>query len=197
MTLRPPAVPFFSNVTGDWITAKEATDPEYWVSHLRGAVRFADGLATLAENPQRVYLEVGPGKALTSLAGQPPDIDANQVINSLRHPDDPTADDAYFLATLGMRTGEARYVDAAVKGGEHLRSTLLEQPLCLPPGPTFRSGQLCNKFFTRHVDELGPFGVVEIEVDGVPLVVLWDSAKRSAGAFLRELDGAPITLVSA
>lgn len=49
----------------------------------------------------------------------------------------------------------------------------------------------------NELDELGPFGVVEIEVDGVPLVVLWDSAKRSAGAFLREFDGAPITLMPA
>lgn len=48
-----------------------------------------------------------------------------------------------------------------------------------------------------ELDQLGPFGVVEVEVDGVPLVVLWDSAKRSAGAFKRELDGAPITLVPA
>ena len=71
------------------------------LGHLRGAVRFADGLATLAETKTRVYLEVGPGKALTSLAGQHPHIDANQTINTLRHPDDPVADDAYFLASLG------------------------------------------------------------------------------------------------
>ncbi|WP_071675040.1 type I polyketide synthase [Nioella nitratireducens] len=99
--LHPPQIPVISNRTGRFLTADEATDPDYWVRHLRGAVRFADGLATLAETPTRVYLEVGPGKALTSLAGQHPAIDPNQTINTLRHPDDPTPDDAYFLATLG------------------------------------------------------------------------------------------------
>ena len=89
--LHAPQIPVISNRSGQILTDAEATSPDYWVSHLRGAVRFADGLATLAENPSRVYLEVGPGKALTSLAGQHPKIDANQVINSLRHPDDETA----------------------------------------------------------------------------------------------------------
>ncbi len=99
--LHAPQIPVISNRSGTFLTADEATDPAYWVGHLRGAVRFADGLATLAETRTRVYLEVGPGKALTSLAGQHPHIDANQTINTLRHPDDPVADDAYFLATLG------------------------------------------------------------------------------------------------
>ncbi|MFM9596923.1 hypothetical protein ACKI1O_47100, partial [Streptomyces scabiei] len=36
-----------SNLSGDWITAAEATDPGYWVRHLRGTVRFADNLALL------------------------------------------------------------------------------------------------------------------------------------------------------
>ena len=101
MDLAPPQIPVISNRTGEVLTEAEATDPDYWVAHLRHTVRFSDGLSTLARTQGRVYLEVGPGKALTSLAGQHPDIDANQVINSLRHPDDPTPDDAYFLATLG------------------------------------------------------------------------------------------------
>ena len=33
--LRPPRIPYVSNVTGTWITAAEATDPGYWVRHLR------------------------------------------------------------------------------------------------------------------------------------------------------------------
>jgi len=52
-------------------------------------------------------------------------------------------------------------------------------------------------FSFSELEQIGPFGVVEVEVDGVPLVVLWDRAKQSAGAFLRELDGAPITMMPA
>src|SRR3954452_9144940 len=43
-----PELPFASNLTGTWITAGEAVDPGYWARHLRGAVRFHDGLRTLA-----------------------------------------------------------------------------------------------------------------------------------------------------
>ncbi|WP_170480116.1 type I polyketide synthase [Ruegeria arenilitoris] len=101
ITLNPPKIPFTSNRSGTWITEAEATDPEYWVRHLRGTVHFADCIGTLAENPERIFIEVGPGKALASLTGQHDKVDANQVIGSLRHPDDTVADDAYFMAMLG------------------------------------------------------------------------------------------------
>ncbi len=101
ITLNPPEIPFPSNRSGTWITTAEATDPEYWVRHLRGTVLFADCIGTLAETSERIFIEVGPGKALTSLTGQHHKVDANQVIGSLRHQDDPVADDAYFMAMLG------------------------------------------------------------------------------------------------
>ncbi|MCA9751010.1 MAG: SDR family NAD(P)-dependent oxidoreductase, partial [Gemmatimonadetes bacterium] len=66
LTLRAPEIPFVSNVTGTWITAEQATSPRYWVDQLRGTVRFADGLAVLTEDPDRVLLEVGPGRSLSS-----------------------------------------------------------------------------------------------------------------------------------
>ena len=98
--LNPPQIPFTSNRTGRMITEAQATDPEYWVSHLRGTVHFADCIGTLADK-NRIFIEVGPGKALASLSGQHPSVEANQVIGSLRHPADSVADDAYFLAMLG------------------------------------------------------------------------------------------------
>jgi thioesterase domain-containing protein/malonyl CoA-acyl carrier protein transacylase len=64
--LRPPAVPYLSNLHGDWITPGQATDPEYWVSHLRHTVQFASCLAKLRSD-DRVYLEVGPGHTLSNL----------------------------------------------------------------------------------------------------------------------------------
>jgi acyl transferase domain-containing protein/thioesterase domain-containing protein/acyl carrier protein len=100
IALRPPAIPFVSNRTGRLITDAEATDPDYWVQHLRGTVRFADCITTLAQEPNRIYLEVGPGKALSSLAQAHGGVPANQVLSSLRHPDERIADDAYFLGVV-------------------------------------------------------------------------------------------------
>lgn len=65
---RAPQRPWISNVTGTWITPAEASDPEYWARHLRSAVRFADGLATLLAEPELALLEVGAGRTLTALA---------------------------------------------------------------------------------------------------------------------------------
>ncbi|HEX5715599.1 MAG TPA: amino acid adenylation domain-containing protein, partial [Thermoanaerobaculia bacterium] len=100
--LEAPRLPFLSNVTGTWITPEEATDPRYWVRHLRGAVRFADGVRTLLSEPDRLLLEVGPGNALSALARQ--NVPAGQsriVLASLPHPQEEQPDVAVMLRALG------------------------------------------------------------------------------------------------
>ncbi|HKV12529.1 MAG TPA: type I polyketide synthase, partial [Thermoanaerobaculia bacterium] len=96
--LRPPERPFLSNLTGDWIRAEEATDPGYWVRHLRGTVRFSQGLERLLSGPatrDAVLLEVGPGAALAHLARQQPGLgDRALAVSSLRRPRDPETDSA-------------------------------------------------------------------------------------------------------
>ena len=68
--LRAPVLPFLSNVTGTWIRETEATDPAYWVRHLRSTVRFGAGLEELLREPERMFLEVGPGRSLAALVRQ-------------------------------------------------------------------------------------------------------------------------------
>jgi len=65
--LQSPAIPYASNLTGDWIKPDEAVDPRYWAKHLRETVRFSDGLARLLAEPERVFLELGPGHTLCTL----------------------------------------------------------------------------------------------------------------------------------
>lgn len=82
-----PRIPFISNVTGKPITAQEAVDPVYWGRHLRGTVRFADGLAELLRVEGRVLLEVGPGDTLAGLAHQHPLAgSAAGILSSQAHP---------------------------------------------------------------------------------------------------------------
>ena len=68
--LHAPQIPYISNVSGTWITAGEATDPRYWVRHLRETVRFAQGVQELLSDPGLALVEVGPGKILSTLARQ-------------------------------------------------------------------------------------------------------------------------------
>src|SRR6185369_3876260 len=100
--LSPPKIRVVSNRSGTWLTAEQATDPEYWVGQLRGTVLFADGVKTLLEDPRRVLLEVGPGKTLGSLARQHAKIGpSHAVLSSLRHTDETIADNAFFLTVFG------------------------------------------------------------------------------------------------
>jgi acyl transferase domain-containing protein len=100
VTLSAPAIPFISNVTGAPITAAQATDPKYWGTQIREAVRFSDGAAALLDG-DRVFLEVGPGQALSTLVRRQPGLAAARVIPSLRRPQEQAADNATVTAALG------------------------------------------------------------------------------------------------
>ncbi len=125
ISLSAPSIPFLSNRTGDYISDAQATDPEYWVSHLRNTILFADCMTTLAQKKDRVYLEVGPGKALSSLSRMHPEINGQQVLASLRHPDEKIADDMYFLGLLGRLWALGVEIDWAQIWGEAKRQRVV------------------------------------------------------------------------
>jgi acyl transferase domain-containing protein/acyl carrier protein len=95
-----PQMPFTSNVSGKWITPAEATDPDYWVRHLRSTVRFSDCIETVRASGEKIFLEAGPGRTLTMLA-RAQATPAPHAFNSLRHPDEVASDVEYSLNTLG------------------------------------------------------------------------------------------------
>jgi len=99
----PPTLPFLSNVTGNWIHPEEAMDPEYWVRHLRQTVRFAAGLAELLQEPNRLFLEVGPGQTLQPLVqAHPARQPSHPVVTSLRHPHAAMSDVQHLLQSVGQ-----------------------------------------------------------------------------------------------
>ena len=98
----PPRIPIVSNLTGTWMSDEQAMDPGYWGSHVRRTVRFSDGLKELLRDEDRLVLEVGPGRTLTSLAAGHPDRTAGHVIISCgRHAHDTTSDRATLLKAVG------------------------------------------------------------------------------------------------
>ncbi|MDN3028520.1 type I polyketide synthase [Streptomyces sp. S.PB5] len=62
-----PQIPVISNVTGRLAEAEELADPQYWAGHVRRPVRFAEGITAAVEFGGTLFVELGPGAALTGL----------------------------------------------------------------------------------------------------------------------------------
>jgi glutamate-1-semialdehyde aminotransferase/acyl carrier protein len=97
--LSPPKLPFVSTTTARLITDEEATDPGYWAAHLRRTVHFAEAIAEVWTEPDRVLLEVGPRTTLATLARQQVGDKSRQfAVSSLG---DGADDEAEWTALLG------------------------------------------------------------------------------------------------
>jgi acyl transferase domain-containing protein len=68
LAFRSASIPIVSNLTGTLLDPEEPANPEYWVRHVRGAVRFADGVRALERAGATRFLELGPDGVLTLLA---------------------------------------------------------------------------------------------------------------------------------
>ncbi|PIM67857.1 polyketide synthase subunit [Streptomyces sp. JV178] len=69
VTVRPPVVPFATDVTGRLIPPDTDVRPELFVDQARRTVRFGDAMASIAERfPDALVVEVGPGRVLSALA---------------------------------------------------------------------------------------------------------------------------------
>jgi non-ribosomal peptide synthase protein (TIGR01720 family) len=103
INLNSPQIPYISNVTGDWITGEEATAPDYWLTHLRRTVRFNDGLKELLRAQHQLFVEVGPGKGLSTLAQRHAAKPAKLLsIASLRHVQETQSDVFCLLRAVGQ-----------------------------------------------------------------------------------------------
>ncbi|MFC5946014.1 SDR family NAD(P)-dependent oxidoreductase, partial [Micromonospora harpali] len=68
LSFAAPLVPVVSNLTGALAGGDDLRTADYWVRHVREAVRFADGVAALRAAGVGTFLEVGPQSVLTALA---------------------------------------------------------------------------------------------------------------------------------
>ncbi|MGA4687745.1 type I polyketide synthase, partial [Micromonospora sp. AB353] len=68
LTFAAPSLPVVSNVTGALADTDEIRTPDYWVRHVREAVRFADGVGALRAAGADTFLEIGPRSVLTAMA---------------------------------------------------------------------------------------------------------------------------------
>jgi amino acid adenylation domain-containing protein len=70
ITLQHPKVPIISSVTGKLLTDEQALDVNYWTNHLRDTVKFSTAIAYIIRHHDPLFLEVGPGEALSVFTKQ-------------------------------------------------------------------------------------------------------------------------------
>ncbi|MFC8453371.1 type I polyketide synthase [Kitasatospora sp. NPDC057223] len=128
---RPPRIPVVSTLTGGFATADELCEPGYWVRHVRGSVRFADAVRTLAAEGTTTFAEIGPDAALTPMgadcltADDRPDADAAD--RAANRADDRSEERAVFVPAQRRGRDEEHTLLAAV-GALWTRGTAVDWP---------------------------------------------------------------------
>ncbi|MEU1313468.1 SDR family NAD(P)-dependent oxidoreductase [Streptomyces cinnamoneus] len=67
LTFHAPRIPLVANLTGGAAGGEDVATAEYWVRHVRQAVRFHDGVRTMAAQGATTFLELGPDGVLSGL----------------------------------------------------------------------------------------------------------------------------------
>lgn len=102
--LHAPQIPFMSTVLGDWLEANVPLDGGYWVRNLRETVQFYAAFDRLVQSGHELFLEMGPGAALTTLSRQVKSKDSLRgpvAFPALLGGDHGQGDHARVLQTLG------------------------------------------------------------------------------------------------
>ncbi|MGA5566878.1 SDR family NAD(P)-dependent oxidoreductase, partial [Streptomyces platensis] len=98
LTYADAQLPVISNVTGTLAGSAELRNPEYWVRHVREAVRFHDGMRAAHAEGVTTFLELGPDGVLSAM-GQ-----------------DCLAEDVAFVPTLRKGRPEPEVATEALAG---------------------------------------------------------------------------------
>ncbi len=101
-----PQTRFLSNLTGDWITDDQATDPLYWAAQLRNPVLFGNCVSRLvasatSEAQSWALVECGPGRQLAGLARMQLPQGWPRPLPSLPGPGEKAEDARVLYATAG------------------------------------------------------------------------------------------------
>ncbi|MFF3129815.1 type I polyketide synthase, partial [Streptomyces sp. NPDC057908] len=142
LTFNAPQIAIVSNVSGRVVSDEEICSADYWVRHVREAVRFLDGMRALQDQGVATFLELGPDGVLSAM-GQDC-VEDSAFVPALRRDRDEPLTLVTALAELYVRgtsvdwaayfagTG-ARRVDLPTYAFQHERYWP-ENATALPPG---------------------------------------------------------------
>ncbi|MET8467072.1 type I polyketide synthase, partial [Micromonospora zamorensis] len=180
LTYASPRIPVVSNVTGQ---IGETQDAAYWVRHVREAVRFADGIATLEGLGVSTFVEIGPDGVLSAM-GADCVTDAAFVPVQRADRDQPTT----FLTALAgaFVRGVAVDWDTCSPGGRRVDlPTYPFQRVRFWPSPVERvSVDPVDSEFWQAVEEgdLSPLGITGDGSDLLPALTAWRQERRATRA---------------
>jgi acyl transferase domain-containing protein/NADPH:quinone reductase-like Zn-dependent oxidoreductase/acyl carrier protein len=192
LTFGAPRLPVISNLTGRLATGDDLRTPQYWVRHVREAVRFAEGVAAAREQGVGAFLELGPRAVLASMIEENLPAGGGTVLAALRA-DRPEA--ATLLGAIGalwargvavdwsrLTTGTGR-VDLPTYPFQRQRYWL--EPARAPEAPAVVADEAETRFWAAVEDgdledlarELDP-GDPEILEPVLPVLGAWRRRRR-------------------
>ena len=129
-----PEILFLSLRTGKPMT-DQAADPATWVDQWRDPVLFAAGMTELFQEPDRIFIEVGPERILTTLANRLPARQVSHlVLPTMRHPLESIGGIQILLTSIGRLWLQGVDVDWEAYSADWVRGRV-----SLPPSPFEKS----------------------------------------------------------
>lgn len=103
VSLSAPVIPIASTVTGQWLEHGQATNPDFWVNHVRKTVRFGDAARLCLDGIPAVFIESGPGQSLESAVKRQLTKDSeHSVISTIPAVENKTEGLLYQFAAIGQ-----------------------------------------------------------------------------------------------
>lgn len=102
VTINQPQIPYVSNLSGELVTCEELKTPAYWSKHLRSTVNFLKGSQWLLNQGDAVFIEIGPGRALSNyLSENKLKTAGHHILNTTRQFNQQINDQKYLIEKLG------------------------------------------------------------------------------------------------
>jgi acyl transferase domain-containing protein/acyl carrier protein len=167
VTYSPARIPIVSNLTGEVTTEFSA---EYWVRHVREAVRFADGVERLKTLGVARFLEIGPDGVLSAAAADL--VDDGPIVAAMRRGQPETRTAVIALGTLwahGADVDWPAFYAGSGAGRVGLPTYAFQHQRFWPEMPT-SADTIADSW--RYVVSWAPVAAEPAELDGTWLLVV-------------------------